>query len=511
MSSGRPSRPLSGALILLLLISMGTTAVAAEDDTPWWEGPITEVIADLTITNVCQSTMLGWIPLACTPDLWPDTVDGDASVVHSDIYSNALIAADNREQLLLETRSHLNQTYGIGVSKAKTTLVKGLNNNTTSESEAKQAALDVVDEFYSTQQLRVISYRNRELLKLNESLQTAEDHTGLTMDEVVNRSLHYGSGNCNVHYNPVVTNSSVQLANGTTVESLGFQWSDPDGDLTDCPSGVELTETVAAPNVSVTGGLVNITDPVSNNTTAMLASPPYSTTWDQVQENLYRAQQNVIGMSTDIWDQYQAGEISVPDALGPLESLIQASTNYEDTGFYSYRALSMVQLGRATNASYAFEVQWSQQGSNETQTSTGQLFVAEDNTTIMVNTTYDASNMTAWLVHPDGNGSAIETPLTGTFTVLSMVNTDTGEPVNQTSVQQTRFYTAGTQDLQEQLDRQNQLLQQLLEQQDGGLIGGSQLWDWFTSELLPGWATDPTTLAVIGFGVLFLLAQVFGA
>lgn len=506
------SRALSGALIIVLLVASFGAAGAA---LPWWQEVMLENAG--TVSDVaCGAPLLSWLPAACLPDLYvPPDGGSDADVVHSDIYTKALTTADTREQVLLETRSHLNQSYGISLAKGKLELIEGLNNNSTSSAEALSNGLDRVDQFYATQQLRMISYLNRELLKWNQTIQTVQAHSGLGLQDITTTELCGYPDSSDVE--PQFLENNVTLANGTTVTQYGFIWDPYDGnDGGNCRHHVIVPRDISEDSMTFTNGAtgesytyqarpLNITDPTGNDTIAhLVGGPSYIETWDQINQSYQRARDNLIGVHDDLFQQYQAGELTAPEALGPLESLITASTNYEDTGYYSYRALSLAQTGAATNASYAFTVNWSQAGTTTTHTDTGQLFIAEDTATLETGVEYDASNMTAWLVHNE-DGGAVETRLNGTFTITDMVDTETGEPVNTTSVQSTRFYTASTADLQEQLDQQDKLIEQLISQQQTGLLDGIQGWlpDW-----LPSWASTKTAIAVGGIAGLYILVKV---
>ncbi|WP_414836643.1 hypothetical protein [Candidatus Nanohalococcus occultus] len=447
----------------------------------------TAAISWETIGDLGCTAMTGFLGSTCLPILYDDIIDSDADIVQDDVYLNALQVNDSRDQLMTEQRSHLNQTYGMGMSRAKLTAIEALNNGT-SQSEAKQMALNDLKDFYSVQQKRLINYQNREVIKWNSTIRNSvEDTSGLSYNDVIQSPW---CSNAQTSPGIELVEGNYTLLNDTSAQEIRMYIHDEN--LADfSASGCHMDDSenynqkrfyVAGMNPQFDPQYLNkenlVVQSSSGNTTQYMSINEFEQTETQIRENFNRSKQNMLPMIENVYSNYNEGELNASEVLGPLEALQLASTNYEDTGFYSYRALSLEQMGLESNQSYAFDVTWTNPGA-ETKTSVGQLFVAEDayNDTIETGKEYNASDVTAFLIHtPEGEEKADRTPLKGTFTVNEMINKDTGEEVSSTGIQSTEFYTTGTQDLQRQIQEVLENQEQLEAPDNSGVIGGTTSW-----------------------------------
>lgn len=494
----------STALIGILMISLTASGAAISFD---------------TVLDLSCSTMVVFMNPACTPILWDDIYQGGPEDTQHSIYKKGVFMEDKREQLLKETRSHLNQTYGMGMSEAKLTIIEELNNGSTL-AEAKDEAVGDIQDFYSIQQQRIISYQNREVLKLNETLNEIKDVQGLSKEDVFQDICSDGPVDPTFFLN---FEANYTLSNGTKVHKYTARVKDTDGgwQLPSSPCRIQggagswryakwknIGDHDAYRNLEV------IDSYNQTNTSYFLQVKKYRSVNQKIESNFERAQNNVQKMAENIYSNYEENELNVSDVLGPLEELQLASTNYQDTGYYSYLATSLEQMGLASNDSYAFKVRWWTE-SGEQNTAYGQLFVAKNayNGTVETGKNYSAENESVWFVHQTAGGNATTTEFQNKFQVLEMRNSETGESINQTSLQPTEFRTSNTEDLKNQLEEIRANQKELMS--SGGSIGGAigDAVGWLTqtlNNLLPSIIPDlqNSIVAVLGGLVILLVLYI---
>ncbi len=442
----------------------------------------------------------------CAQELESEISSTQPNEVQFDIYTNWVVNHDLREQDVKEQRSYLNQSLPMAMAKAKLTIIEARNNGTI-QGDAQKMALDEIDQFYTAQQISTLAPQQREVVAINKTLNTINTTDGLSTADVFQ---NYNSGSC----------SGIGLEGGATFEKVNYtlyngttrQYTEMRANDYGCGSGNPV---VASPYTDRQPVYIDRVKIVSGSGDSVKAMNPsdYRDTLKKIDSSRTIARNNVINITDHYYNNYQEGEINVPDELGPLETAIAASTNYETTGAYQYLALTKVQSGYAHNSSYAFQVQWNN------QTAWGQLFVTRGtfNNTLEVNKTYNASGETVIFVHNMENGKAEETQLEGEFTILNMRNTQTGDSINSTSLQVTEFYTDGVQDMLKQIENARNVHQKATECSScGGIVGptGSWLADFFNSIFpdLPEISGKVAgTIGVVGALLLIVMgAVIFG-
>lgn len=475
-------------------------------------GSASAISLDTFIDSTACSTSLAspFMGSACAIATFDDIISGGPDDVQNDIYVKSAFVEDARERVNTEQRSQLNQTYGIAMSDAKLEIIKGLNNGLT-QAEARQNGTEAVEDLYSTYEMRVIAQRNREALKLNQSIQQIKSTDGLSLGNVFkveqkaqnseskviagvsgleiakNNYTLYNGTTVDLHYPRVKMTTAAD--NGVSMEG----WFNFSGATYDYLKGFEM---------SATSDSVIWSTNVDGNRTEFINVKSYTTTTEQISGRYQTASTTVTNLSDKVYSNYQSGDVNVSSVCGPLCSLKQASTNYADTGAYSYLAYSLHQMGLASDQATAFELTID----DRNLTATGQLFLETDawsDTTIEVNKTYDASNKPAWFVYKPDGSPAKKISLNGNFTVNELWDTTNSTQINSTTVQQTDFYTKSTSDLQQQLDeleKTNDISLTIDTGGAGGSTGGSLFGNLFEG-------INRQLLAVIGI----LLAVVVGA
>ncbi|NUC74778.1 hypothetical protein HTZ84_21175 [Haloterrigena sp. SYSU A558-1] len=504
----RMRRPLSLFLIFLLVLTIAPAGAALS--------------ADLTSAS-CTNLLFAFSP-ACLLYQWSESFidDDEADVLFNDIAIDVVTMEDGRTHLTQDVEALANQSYGIGVSEAKITVIEQLNNGS-NESEAVDAAIEDIDEFYTQQQIRLLNQANREVLTFQSAWDSVNAHNEVNFMDWI--PIDYCGETGDDYREPFVGEHNFTLFNGSVRtqhyammedQDLGSETSagncnDPSGDghlYGVTPGFKELDELDSA---SWNGDShIPIVDAVENGSEhVMLDANSYIDAYATMTDRRGQAVNNVNQMAHDIYANFEPGDLDVSDVLGPLEALMHASSSYNDTGFYSYAAVSLQQMGLASNLTYGFEVQWNNTDMDEPQTAHGQLFVHDEddpqfNGTLEVNTTYDASDTTVWFAHEVEDGAAERTEFDDEFRILSMTDTSTGETVNETSIQSTDFYTEDTSELEAQLEQLQNSQQQLLDDISGGILpdGWPNPFTWLGDQLgIP----DHAAAVVAGVGIVILL------
>lgn len=422
---------------------------------------------DTIIDLGCLSSMTVAFNPLCTPALYDDVVTGSPEDTMNDLYTKATVAQDGRDQIITEMESNLNTTFGIGMAEAKIQSINALNNGST-RSEAKTIARGEINDFYSAQELRVVNHANREALKWNESRNDIKQVSGLTYKEAIASNLNDNKAS-NYHQDMIrVETVNYTLPNGTDVKSYNamHRVSGQDTSYETFVTGVAYNPDDFGYNTKYGTG-VRFKNADGDHRLAFSPNR-YVDVLDRIESRRQQANDNAINITDDIYDNYAPNSVNTSDVVGPLEMLKAASTSYDDTGYYGYRATTLEQAGIPTNDSYGFKIEFNDSGTVKTRW--GQLFAAKGtipNGTIETGNTYNATNKAMWFVHST-DGQAVQKSLSGEFTVLEMRNSDTGETVETTELQSVEMHTSGTEDLAKQLEEIREEFESLQVSSTGG-------------------------------------------
>lgn len=418
--------------------------------------------------------------------------DSGTDTLHNSVDQQATYIADGRDDMAKSLQEQVNLSYGIGTGAAKTSIVQSLNNGY-SEAEAGNNATREINRFWSELQLKMYKYHKKQVVKANGTLSTLEEASNIDPENVFNADFSTGFDSWNVK------RQNVTLFNGTTIQSYGLEMSGC------CSSSSQYTETISPASLENYGDgqVLTAVDVNGNETVDVLGTGKIQDSYSSLKDARQRALDNVNTMTSEIYSNYDTGEISLSEVMGPLEAIKTAGTNYESTGYYGYASQSLEMAGIATNETFAYRLRYDNAGVEEKE-AWGQLFVDSENlTTLKVNETYDASGKKVTFVHETENGKAVETDLNGTFTVLELKNTDTGESINETTLQEVGFYAdADVSELEKQVQRIIENQKDIQASGLGGLDVGGQL-DNLTPDWMPTWAAGGLIVlfAFMGLGL----------
>jgi len=468
--------PRRAAVRSILIAVMLVTTVAA--------GPVTGTVsADTTISADCGVD---------------DAIRGTYAVVDPEVdcglYNNrneeldkkdVLAQAegmDESERLYTTTRQNLNQDIrGIMWMKGKAAAIEAMNNGST-EKETKAAFRGAVNDYATLlllndlrnyeQRAIELSYMSGEIgggpssapYELNTGTETAwaswDLYNGTTVN-VTTPTIIADNGNV---YSPNLFPSATGYDriswNGRSHQTGGNNWVN------------------AVPSDSADSAFY--TDPSNAEATAYDTRPlghlqsTYNDTSGQVIANGE-------GWITNIYAEYNAGEIPTASLYDPVTLASEASTEYNSTGYYAYRnaELSAIGLSGDVNVSHVIDTQITAssfaQADNQTNASysstaynasiEGTVFISgASDVTLETGQTYDPSTMsgTPYMTVAsatdrdtgesiDDLGGTIE--LTEPFTIDSATNTQTGESVSVTSSQDKNYESVNLTEYERTIDR----------------------------------------------------------
>ena len=412
--------------------------------------------------------------------------DGTIEQIHNSIYSNAVFMDDYSENMKTETTSYANQSYGVSMAGAKLVGIES-HNDGLERSEAHDEINQEVSDFYATYERSVWEDRNRQSLQIDRMAQRIDESDGLDYSDVFDSVADVWT-----------EENTIELVNGTEMPIYEVH-------VTRIGS-TNYDQVVWDDDLDTTRNL-RVMSP-NEEDEVVLNNEGFRDSWKAIETHRQRANDNVIGVVNEIYDNYDSGEIDVSDVMSPVELLQTGATNYEDTGHYSYKCLSLEFMGLSGDKSNTFEVTYQNSDMDEEKTRFGCLFKGSDGE-LETGVEYDATEDTYVFIQDNEDGSASRIDLDDTFTIESMIDGETGEEINETTTQTTDFMTESTEDLAEQVEELNELQDDITEILD--VIGGVQSWfDSFTD--FSNWSATQVLTLVVGLyvGVRLVIATLKG-
>ena len=379
---------------------------------------------------------------------------------HTDHYQQGESWKSQNDGFFTSHENFAEDTSSIAFSKAKITIVNGLNDGNTS-SVVKGEANQTVRDYYSRQQ--------KEILMQADRYYRSAEYTDSVNDSFINGG----------EYDPITAWAEVeiQLINGSTVwVRLPAYDSGDDNWISAPPQNTGNTR-------NATATIHGIDSPMQDRHPHY--APPSGDYSEIVPLNLNRVIDNLNTYGTQsqqvtqnvdvyvdgVYTEYQQGEINTTDIVDPQTLASQAATDYNSSGYYSYAAIHLASLGYSGNMNSSMHVTTANNSYNGTL-----FYTADDVDTFEVNQSYDPStlNGTAYMAVQDGeNGTVVS--LSETFTVESATNPKTGESMSNVTVEKYTYDSTNTSALASELDRLRQLREEYEQAQNTGGSGGFDL------------------------------------
>lgn len=399
----------------------------------------------------------------------------DTAIVKSSSYSSGLQQQELMNQAETKAKNFMDVAYGIGMAEGKTKAVAMLNNGS-SISEAQSQAYTEVQDWYGEMRDQQLTTRNRHVLQTQDVLELVRKSSVSTLDtrdaewstyidqsQVSDGQIDIGSGSGDPEVwkltgNFTIYNESYELVDGTDHVSYGIKVQadivNGNGDTSQGNYTVVPADYVN--NNARFDGEIMVSNQSFLNDKKLYDSTTYKTVYNEYDSNYQRAIDNTAGIVNEIYDGYQSGQVNLDNYdPAPLETLKTAGNQYNTTGYYGYKAVSLAQMGLSSNDSYSYNVSF-----DGSENMNGQLFVNSDdfNGTLKSGETYTASGKRAYIVYQNGSRAereAIDTE----FTIKGIEDPRTGETLNKTTLNQYEFYTSNVSDLKKQLEENRELIE----------------------------------------------------
>jgi hypothetical protein len=378
------------------------------------------------------------------------------------IYSTASVMESERRQEVEESTAHSNQTLGIMQAEAKYEIIRQLNQGAT-QAEAQRAAISKINEQAASQQKSLIVSENRQANQVKDMVSEANQTTGLEFSNISLISAAEAFAEATPQYSNGVEFKSVNLTlyDATEVEAVMVVGNSPNYTQTsyglsesEADSLFENRTVKQIPDYDDVTSL-SIKNPLENEKAEALNYSEFRDAHNRTEQNRQTAISNAEVMTSDIYQKYSPGDISVSDVKSPAEVVRTSSSDLDSTGSYSYALLSAAEMGYSTEAGSSFVIDYNATDAPARELSGG-MFAdpsAFNNSTVVSGQTYNTSelNGSVYFVNQK-SGAAEQVNLDGEFTVTEIVDVTTGESVNETTFTKHTFATTNTDDINSQTD-----------------------------------------------------------
>lgn len=453
---------------------------------------------------------------------------GEDTTAALDLYAGGMALHESQETAVATVNNRLVDTRAPAYTEAKIAMIREYNAGG-NESEVRESAYDAVDEIYSPI-----------MVNLNSLWIQKVEYWNYTWRAEVQRDNSYGiwAGNQNLPLEdcsgdnlcPNISDREMTLPNGSTVPTvvihgdhfeaglLDIHWTDEDtlaGDLpTRVPSGDD-------------NAIVLKNDNTGDNIVLLEVPHEGSETWwveddfggphvgigaedeklhyhfNQINQQITQIKENIDPLVNDTFDQYEPGDLDTTEVLSPIELAQRGATDYNSTGFYTFHAAQLATMGYAGDIGHSHTID-----SNGT-TYDGTLFYTGDDVEVLeIGTEYTPSELNGTFVmsyQVDENSSDV-IELEEPFVITDQTDTQTGETVENASIESYTYETVNSSDLSDELEELHQLKEELDEIADsssggGGFLDG--LASWF-GNLTSGLGTG---ILLVGLAILLLFGR----
>jgi len=366
----------------------------------------------------------------------------------TDGYVTALGIKDSTATYTTSLSNTVQNSRTIAYSKGKITLVNGLNNES-SVSVVQAEINQSVDGYYSRMQMEMVQDYNNKMLQASYLIRSTPTQI-------------YPEGNSAENHFVTWQNTTRTLANGTSVNVIGFELNQGSGDGTGYYVNWDKSNALA------------VEDPDTGSSTVFLDHTDYETIFNDLDQQAQQVKDNLAPYSEEVYNQYQAGEISSTDLAANDPSVIaaEAATSRKSTGYYSYAAIQLAAIGASGNVNVSHTIT-----TGDGTELNGSLYYTADDMPEdgwKTGSTYNISNFNGTFYmavqKETGNATVVDLANYGSnFTISEAKNTDTGNTVNTTKVQTYTYDSANASNLKEEINR----LRELRESYENISVAGS--------------------------------------
>jgi hypothetical protein len=453
-----------------------------------------------------------------------------ANATAADLYVSALAQKDLRNAGLTPIENHVEDSRTFARTIAKTEAVKAFNNGS-SKAETKSIVNESVEDYYTTMQLNLAETHRanvNQLLYLYNIVVNStsyDENTFVSHDEFATADGKWPSNDFFTRASGVelsVEQRGYTMLNGTneTVAALnvseGYYYLSPFFRGTPTTNSNKKYENYYINNPNTSGGTGDSV--IIDSTTHEIAyyhGGYVQTNW-KIENASADVKVNAEQYVDALYSTYNQSEgVPVDEVLDPLTLTAQWNTDYNSTGYHGWVAAELGLTGLEGNVNSSFEIAYTPRVNHTPQqfalngSSTEYAFVdgvesnmsgtlytdwkpASTNGSFQKGATYDTANANTavlFIEQVDANSSRVVT-LNGTFTIDSMTNVQTGESVNETTLDEQNQQTWNASSTEEEITNLTEYRQKVIENYETSSTGGGGSVDVGSSGLLDGLLDD---------------------
>jgi len=402
----------------------------------------------------------------------------------------------------------LSEVRGAAFTEATIAAFQTLNNGG-NQSEARAAAREAINEYYSRivanilRQFELEVEQSRYIKGVEADLADFEGNDtrpGWIAPALVGSGSDLGGHDVRTFEGDPFPEATITLPNNETMTITTYS-------LSSNQVAVPRTSTASSVGTLTNGTAMLVVGP--NGTRTQLApTGPYADLLNRVdaqRENVDTEVSDVVNSTYDEWDQDQ---LNITDVLSPREIATESQFNYNETPYAGFAAAQLSQLG-AGNVTMAHTVE------TPNETLEGTLFYvgADDSpTTLETGETYAPAEYNGSFIMATDEG---QRHLTERFQLVEQRDYRTGESVDSVEVADTNPEETNTSGFDKTIDRLKESRDRARSSAAGGGSGsdGGGLFDFptlFDGFEIPDWFDLPSwwPLAVVGTGLIGFLVNV---
>lgn len=410
-----------------------------------------------------------------------------ASETHAEIIEDAKTMAYSNDQVLTNMSNLLNLSQNAAFSDAKKAAFEQWNLGN-GETAGTDAGVAKINDFYAVQQENVLEHLTFQAVKFDNMYRDAEAKSIREIFLVYNDDGKTGWALHDQYSDRWGTDAqSVTLANGTSYnfETHNFRY-DQGGSVSDTHFPINSS---TANLTNATG--IYLSPSGSGSDVKLYDHTPFYDVWTEISNQLSTVTSEFQTWATNVYSAYSSGDIDLTDAISASDLANEASTQ---EGF-AYAGASLALMG-VEGAPYKTQVYLY----DDDTTVTGTIYIPGYSKTLSAGVKYSPSQFTNTVYlayeYTDAEGALQSTlvVLEQPFEITEAIDKD-GNNVEtlefETRNQQTT--TTDIQELQNEINRLNELQTELQEEQDaviassgggGGILPDGQLIDGISNKVL---------------------------
>lgn len=458
----------------------------------------------------------------------------EASFIHSEVYSEFAERANTRELVLTTMDNRLQDTQNISWVKAKREAIKALNAGET-EATATTNAQTVSQEYYAQIQKNLINHWNQMVSPIPEYSTLVTNTTNLAIGDVFYNGDVDGSTNFKIDPSGNdITVTSKTLVDGTTVSNVNqifFAVPADDGGQDNMTFNID-----SYPSSNIhSSGLLKVLPPDTQPQLDLY--PPGNSTmysnnlytpkiWNEIVNQSNTMDANIDQSVTDLYANVAAGDIDPTQYLDPVTLASEFSSDYDTTGRYAYAAAEAAVLGLKTDLKKAMTIElvdsqitvtgliwtnWDPEGTGSLVTKrqydpsatneevyisfeyTGDAYIEGADVFVKGSDTYERTTVNNSTEYDSISSETIQVyfgTVSEPFIIQEATDVETGETVDTVTMESKNYQTADTavttEELEQLLDLQAEMLASELEDDSPAPSGGGFDWSSLSAFGIPG-------------------------